>query len=320
MPTRFQLHPQAQAMVDALAAGPALDYSRLSAAAFRSVFEVPAPSIARDDSVHISNELIDMAHGTIPVRIYRPQEQGPWPMTLYLHGGGFVIGSPAMTDGICAALAAQAGTLVISPHYRLAPESPFPAGPDDAAATLAWMHAHAAALGGEATRIAVAGDSSGGNFAAVLAQRARHQGPALRHQLLLYPVLDCRFDTASYGEFANGCFLTANMMKWFWRQYLGQASSGGDPSSLALARDMRVSPLQQAVLAGTCSATILTAECDVLRDEAEAYARALAAAGVRVDLRRWPGQIHGFLLMQGQVDDADLALAEAAAALKRAFE
>jgi acetyl esterase len=230
-------------------------------------------------------------------------------MTLYFHGGGFVIGSPDTTDGICRTLAERAHCLVISPHYRLAPEAPFPHGLDDCRRALKWAHDHAREIGGVAKKISLAGDSSGGNFAAVIAQMSRADGPLLCHQLLLYPVLDRNFDRPSYREFEEGYLLSAELMRWFWRQYV--------PADLAA--DWRVSPARQVDLNGVAPATIFTAEYDVLRDEAEDYASRLRDAGVPTILKRWDGQIHGFLLQQGAIDDADAALSEAAEALREAF-
>jgi acetyl esterase len=168
---------------------------------------------------------------------------------------------------------------------------------------------HAGEIGGIAEKIAVAGDSSGGSFAAVLAQMAREDGLALRHQLLLYPVIDRNFDRPSYREFEKGYLLSAELMRWFWQQY----------ASEDFAEDWRVSPIRQIDLKSVAPATIITAEYDVLRDEAEDYAGKLREAGVPTQLKRWDGQIYGFLLQQGIIDDADAALAEAAQALKGAF-
>jgi len=200
--------------------------------------------------------------------------------------------------------------MVVSVDYRLAPEAPFPCALEDAISALSWARAHAEELGGIAGELAVAGDSSGGNLAAALAQVARDEGIALRHQLLFYPVLDCCFDTLSYATYRDGLFLTEAMMRWFWGQYLAQ---GGAPE------DWRASPLRRRNLSGLPSATIVTAEYDVLRDEAESYAERLRDASVAVEVRRWAGQIHGFLLFDGVVDDATTAVEEAGAALGRAF-
>lgn len=304
------LHPQAQAMIDAFASGPVLDYTKLTSSEFRAAFDVPSPAIPASDATRIEDHTIPGPAGPMRVRLYYPEGDGPFPITLYLHGGGFVIGGPETTDGICRALATGASSLIVSPDYRLAPEAPFPAGLDDCWAALIWAHDHAAVLGGIPTRMAIAGDSSGGNFAAVIAQMSRARGPALRHQLLLYPVLDHSCDTQSYAAFAHGYFLTAGMMRWYWRQYLAGGGKGDD---------WRVSPLRQQRLEDLPATTIVTAEYDVLRDEAEAYAARLINAGVPTAVRRWPGQIHGFLLQEGLIDDADAALAAAAEALRAAL-
>ncbi|MGO1073253.1 alpha/beta hydrolase [Lysobacter sp. CA199] len=307
------LHPQAQAMIEAYSPDPELDYAQLDAARLRGSFAIPEPAAPPREDVGTQTLHAPGATGPIPLRLYRPfakeGEAYALPITVYLHGGGFVLGDLDTTDGLCRSLAARARTLVVSVDYRLAPEAPFPAGLDDAYDALAWVAHHAAELGGDGERIAVAGDSSGGNFAAALAQRARDDGPRLRHQLLLYPALDAACTHASYREFAHGYFLSAPMMQWYWRQYLADA----DPA------DPRASPLRAPDLRGLPPATVFSAEYDVLRDEAEAYAQALIAAGVAVGSKRWDGQIHGFLLQQGRVDAADTAIEEAAAALRAAF-
>ncbi|QCI63449.1 alpha/beta hydrolase [Phreatobacter stygius] len=309
------LNAQIQAIIDAAgAARPAdvapIDFTTISGADFRATFVPPAPSAAPVVLPRVEDLMIAGSRGPMAVRLYYPWGDGPFPITLYFHGSAFVVGSPDLTDGITRTLARDAGTLVVSVDYSLAPEAPFPAAVDDAHAALAWVHDQAGEIGGIATRIAVAGDSAGGTIAAVLAQESRHGGPPVRHQLLFYPVLDCAFDTPSYQANAEDPFLSRNMMRWAWRQYLP------DPG---LAAQVRASPLRQTDLAGVPPATIFTAEYDVLRDEGEAYAAALEKAGVAVTLKRWPGQVHAFLLMQGAVDDADIALGEAAAALRRAL-
>lgn len=304
------LHPQAKAMIDAFGAGPARDFATLTAAEFRAAFSVPAPVGQVFETNRTERRIIERPHGPMSVKLYYSEGDGPFPMTLYIHGGGFVVGTPDTTDGICRTLADEARSLIVSPDYRLAPEAAFPAGLEDCWATLQWATDNADALGGIATRVAVAGDSSGGNFAAVIAQMARNRGLALRHQLLLYPVLDCNFGTSSYAEFARGYFLTSEMMQWFWRQYL--------PAD-ANKNDWHISPLRQDTLADLPATTIVTAEYDVLRDEAEAYACRLILAGVPTSVRRYQGQIHGFLLQQGAVDDADIALGAVAEALRSAI-
>ncbi|MCM8735253.1 alpha/beta hydrolase [Azospirillum sp. A1-3] len=297
-------------MIDAFSEGPALNYSILTAQEFRAAFDVPAPLFQTTDSVKIKQRTVARPDGAVRVRLYYPEGGGPFPITLYIHGGGFVIGTPETTDGICRTLAARAKSLIVSPDYRLAPEEPFPAGLEDCWATLQWALDNANALDGIVERVAVAGDSSGGNFAAVIAQMARNCGLTLKHQLLLYPVLDHNFQTPSYSEFAQGYFLTSEMMRWFWRQYLPAHAEDND---------WRISPSRQETLEGLPAATIITAEYDVLRDEAEAFACRLILSGVPTAFRRYQGQIHGFLLQQGAIDDADAALCAAAEALRLAL-
>ncbi|MBN8944284.1 MAG: alpha/beta hydrolase [Rhizobiales bacterium] len=304
------LHPQVQAVIDAAAAAAPIDFTTITAAELRARFVPPSPSAAPVALPKVEDRMIAGSRGPMAVRLYTPEGRGPFPITLYFHGSAFVLGSPDLTDSLCRTLARDSGTLIVSVDYSLAPEAPFPAAIEDAHAALRWAHDQAEAIGGIASRIAVAGDSAGGNIAAALAQASRHGGPPVRHQLLFYPVLDCAFDTPSYEANADDPFLSRDLMRWAWRQYLP------DP---ALARDARASPLRESDLRNIPSATIFTAEYDVLRDEAETYAAALAEAGVPVTLKRWPGQVHAFLLMQGDIDDADIALKEAAAALRAAL-
>jgi acetyl esterase len=224
----------------------------------------------------------------------------------FFHGGGFVSLGLDSHDALCRRLAKLSGALVVAFDYRLAP---FPAPVHDAITALRWLHQNAAVLGGDAQRLAVAGDSAGGNLAAVACQQLRNEPACPRHQLLFYPVLDGAADSASYREFAEGYFLTAELMRWFWQHYL----AGADPLHVC------ASPARQPNLAGIAPSTIFTAECDPLRDEAETYAQALAAAGCEVTLQRWDGQFHGFASLLGLLPAADAALEQGAAALRQAL-
>ena len=246
--------------------------------------------------------------GPIPVRVYRPGS-APAPVLVYLHGGGWVLGSVVTAHGVCATLARSSGCAVVSVDYRLAPEHRFPAAVEDAWAATAWIAEHAEEIGGRPGALAVGGDSAGGNLSAVLALRARDAGLPLALQLLVYPVLDADLDTSSYREFADGYWLTRYAMEWFWEQYLPE----GDRFQ------PEASPLRAPDHAGVAPACVITAEYDVLRDEGEAYARRLAGAGVPVTLSRYDGQIHGFFRLPGVIDRARDALDEAAAALRAAF-
>jgi len=304
------LDPQAKALLDAFAAMPAVDFSSIDAPQYRAMMNGPSIFAPGDAVAQVENRSIPGPGGPLAIRLYRDESGGNLPITVFFHGGGFVIGNLDSHDNICRCLARRAGSLVVSVDYRLAPETRFPGAVKDACAALAWVHRNAREIGGDASRIAVAGDSAGGNLAAVAAQHWRDHGPALRHQLLLYPVTDWRADTESYRNYAKGYFLTWDMMNWFTKQYL--------PDMLA-ADDLRASPLRSRDLSGLASATVITAVYDPLRDEGEAYAKAMRAAGVAVELHRWPGQIHGFASMLGVLDNADQALSTAAQALREAF-
>ena len=247
--------------------------------------------------------------GPVRVRVYRPEGKEPFAGLVWFHGGGWVVGSLDSHDRICRALCRRAGSLVCSVDYRLAPEHRFPAALEDAWAAMRWAADEAAALGLDPARLAVGGDSSGGNLAAAVALRARDAGVPLALQALVYPVTDHRFDTGSYEEFADGYGLTREGMRWFWEQYLGP---GGDFSL------PEASPLRAFDLRGVAPALVQTAEADVLRDEGEAYARRLEQAGVPATLSRYEGMVHGFLRHGGVVARAHAALDEIAAALRAA--
>lgn len=247
----------------------------------------------------------------IRLRIYRPNDRSDCGALVYFHGGGWVIGSLDTHDDVCRKLANALDHVVISVDYRLAPEYPFPAPLHDCLRAVEWVHAHAHQLRIDADRLAVGGDSAGGNLAAAVA----NIGPVpLRFQMLIYPVTDAGCDTASYRDNAQGYRLTANGMKWFWDHYLsGSEGSRSDP---------RVSPLREdpTTLAAAPPALVITAEYDPLRDEGEEYARALLDAGVPCSLTRYYGQIHGFFSLSDMCDDGHAAIHHAAAITRRALE
>lgn len=241
----------------------------------------------------------------VPVRIYRPGGPGPHAALLFIHGGGWVVCSLETHDPLCRHLCVAAGAVVVSVDYRLAPEHAFPAASDDCLAALRWLAANADALDVDATRIVVAGDSAGGNLAAVTALRARDAGgPALAGQLLVYPVTDRPGRHPSYAENDRDYGLTTAGMAAYWAHYAA-------PEGAPLAEPLR------AELAGLPPAFVLTAEYDVLRDEGEAYAERLKAAGVSTEAKRYPGMIHGFFSFPGIIPGATEAVADAAAWLRR---
>ncbi len=257
---------------------------------------LPVPSV--------TDLTVDGAAGPLPARHYTPDKPGgPHPLLLFLHGGGFIVCDLDTHDQVCRLLCRRAGVQVLSVAYRLAPEHPFPAAVSDAWAALCWAAGNAARLGADPARLAVGGDSAGGNLSAVVAQRAaREGGPALALQLLLYPAVDRTTPYRSLELFADGFFLTRAEIDWFDRNY-SSPEDRGDP---------RLSPLRGADLSGLAPALVVTAGFDPLRDEGEAYAAAMAAAGTEVRLRRHSGMIHGFANMIDLSRSARAALVEVA--------
>lgn len=251
------------------------------------------------------------ADGSRAARIYRPQGEGPWPTLLFIHGGGFTIGDLEGYDWQCRMLCEGAGCVVVSIDYRLAPEDPFPAGLDDARAALAWTFENAAELGGDPRRVAIGGDSAGGNLSAVLAQETRGSDPGLLAQLLIYPATNMSHDEstmpASVAENAEGYFLTLEDMMWFQAGYVPEGTDTSDP---------RLSPALAEDLTGLPPAVVATAGYDPLRDDGRAYAQALAAAGNDVRDLRFDSMIHGFFALGPISEAADAASAEIVAAFR----
>ena len=306
------LDPQCHQILDQLVAGGLAPLHTQTVAQARAFMEsmrglhgpqAPLP-VVRDTAIP------GMA-GTIPARFYRPVADGVLPLLVYFHGGGWVIGSLDTHDDVCRDLAAQAGCAVLSVDYRLAPEHRFPAAAEDCFTATRWAAQNAAGLAIDPRRLAVGGDSAGGNLAAVTALMARDQGgPALRFQLLVYPVTCGRMDSPSIHENADGYLLTRDAMVWFWDHYAPAPADREQPYA---------APLRAADLSGLPPALVITAEFDPLRDEGEAYARRLQASGVPTTLHRYDGQIHGFLTMGALIDQGHAALAESAAALRAAL-
>ncbi len=248
--------------------------------------------------------------GGIPARVYAPSTQRGLPTLVYFHGGGWVIGSLDTHDDLCRYLARESGCLVVSVDYRLAPEHKFPAAVDDAWAATRWIAANAKALGGNGDRLAVAGDSAGGNLATVMCLLARDGGgPPLRYQLLIYPAVAHDFSGPSMQAYGEGFLLTTKGMHWFWDHYLSRPED---------ARDVRASPMLAPSLAGLPPALVAVVEYDVLRDEGEAYAQRLKKEGVATRLVRYDGMIHGCAGML-VVDGARKMLGDFALALKQAL-
>ncbi len=240
------------------------------------------------------------AQGNLEARVYRPEGEGPFPTVVFFHGGGWVIGDLDTHDNMARHVCRGSRAVVIAVDYRLAPEHPFPAAAEDAVAAARWVAQHLDELGGNG-RLAVAGDSAGGNLAAVVAQQLHADGTPLVGQLLIYPAVDAGGEYPSRVQNARGYMLEQPSMDWFYGHYAGTWDDAKDP---------RLSPLHAADLAGLPPAVIVTAEFDPLRDEGEAYGRALEAAGVHVDVTRYDGLIHGFFDMGGLSPAAKSAIEE----------
>ena len=257
----------------------------------------------------VDNREVPGPAGSIPIRVYHPAAAAsPGPALFYIHGGGWVIMDLESHDPICRALANGLGCRVVAVHYRRAPEDPFPAAVDDCFAVLRWIADHGAEIGVDPTRIAVAGDSAGGNLSAAMTLLARDQGgPVIRAQVLHCPVTNHAFETPSYKENADGYFLTAELMHWFWGHYVSDDADGRNPLA---------SPLQAADHSGLPPALIQTAEYDPLRDEGEAYAERLRRAGVPAEYTLYPGVVHDQWLMMGVVPKGRAALDEAVSFLR----
>jgi acetyl esterase len=259
---------------------PSVAQARAGLRAFTAGLRSPASTVPVESVAELT------VAGELPGRVYRPDSPGPVPTVVFFHGGGFVLGDLDTHDGLCRWICRDVGAVVLAVGYRLAPEAPFPAAPRDCVAATRWAADHVGALGGDAGRLAVAGDSAGGNLAAVVAQVCRDEaGPALAAHLLICPATDLT-DTAYPSRVDNsaGLLLSADDMRWFAACYLGPDQDRSAPLA---------SPLR-GNLAGLPPAVVVTAEYDPLRDEGDAYAHALAAAGVPVTRHRFAGLIHGF--------------------------
>jgi acetyl esterase len=310
--TATALDPHAKAVIDLVIKSGRPPYHQLAPKDARQMFRETRP--ASTPPAPEIGAVKDLTADGIPLRLYRPlgvAATTPLPALVYFHGGGWVIGDLETHDVLCRQLTAGAGIGVVSVDYRLAPEHPFPAALDDAWAATRWVAARASELGLDAGRLAVGGDSAGGNLAAVVALLARDRGgPAIALQSLVYPVTDVAAESQSYADFADGFMLTRDSMRWFIAHYL---AGGSD------AADWRVSPLRAPSLAGVAPAVVVTAGFDPLRDEGDAYARRLREAGVRVDAVCYGGMIHGFVPMGRLIETGNRAVAHLAATLRQAL-
>ncbi len=306
------LNPAVAALLGMMAEAPQIDFET---ATVEDVREAYGQSMAIGEPIamaRVEDVVIPLEGRSLDARLYVPNgSQETPPLVVFYHGGGWVIGDLDSHDGTCRALARASKASVLSVAYRLAPEHRYPNAPLDCFDALDWASRNGGALGVDSSRLAVAGDSAGGNLAAVVAIMARDQGLTLRHQSLIYPVTDYDFSTPSY--LANGggeYFLSTEGMKWFWLHYLGGGAAENSPLATVL---------QTPDIEGVAPATVITAEYDPLRDEGNAYADKLKAAGVAVDAATAPGMIHGFFSMFEMVPDANLWIDRAGANLAKAL-
>ena len=315
-PSTTALDPQARAVIDLVIRSGRPAYNQLSPKDARQLFRETRPaSTPTPPQIGMVRDLTaDGPLGPIPLRVYRPAgvpASTPLAVLVFFHGGGWVIGDLETHDVLCRQLTAGSGVSVVSVDYRLAPEHKFPAAVDDAWAATRWVVAHAGELAVDASRLAVGGDSAGGNLAAVVALLVRDKGaPAIAVQVLIYPVTDLVGETRSYRDFAEGYLLTREGMRWFIAHYLTAEAEAGD---------WRASPIRAQSLAGLPPALIVTAGFDPLRDEGEAYAERLRDAGVRVDSVCYGGMIHGFVPMGRLLDTAGRAISLIAGSLSQAL-
>jgi len=308
------LDPQAQAVIDLVIKSGRPAYNTLSPKDARQLFREtrPASTPTPPEIGAVRNLVANGPGGPIPLRVYRPAGVAAsvaLPGLMYFHGGGWVIGDLDTHDVLCRQLTAEAGVTVVNVDYRLAPEHKFPAGADDAWAATRWTVAHASEFGVDAGRLAVGGDSAGGNLAAVVALQARDAGaPIIKLQVLVYPVTDVAAESRSYQDFSEGYMLTRESMRWFTAHYLAAAGQ---------ANDWRVSPLRASSHAGLPPALVVTAGFDPLRDEGAAYAAKLQQAGVLVDYVCYGGMIHGFAGMGKLIETGNRAVSHIAATLRQ---
>lgn len=310
------LDPESQRLIDLMAAANRPAWNTLSPQAARDLYLSLRPGAQgpRPAEVTVVDRTIPGPAGDLPVRIYRPASapaDAKLPALVYAHGGGWVFGNLDSHDVLCAQLALEAGIAVFHVDYRLAPEARFPGAFDDVVAALKWVAAHGVSVGIDPTRLAIGGDSAGGNLAAAVSLWARdHGGPKLLMQLLAYPVTDAVARTESYRHFEDGYGLNAVTMEWFFDHYTPDKTSRGD---------WRVSPLRAASLAGLPPALVVTAGYDPLRDEGRAYAWRLQQEGTQADLVEFGGMLHGFLSSPMLLHGARRGTTICAAALREAL-
>ncbi|MFT5209996.1 MAG: acetyl esterase [Flavobacterium sp.] len=296
-------------VLDEMAASGAPSINALSPTDGRIMYRAMQEGATKEDIAEVRDAQVE----DIPIRIYRPSSDVKLPCLVYFHGGGWVIGDLETHDSLCRSIAKASDCMVIAVDYRLSPEHPYPAPLEDCIQVSKWVVDNASEL--NISQIAVGGDSAGGNLATSVCLKFRDGAlgdeykNSIVHQLLIYPVTDAAMDTTSYTDNADGYMLTRATMAWFWDHYLGKQDK----------KDPYVSPLHANNLEGLPSATVLTAEYDPLRDEGEAYAKRLEAAGIKVCQKRYDGLVHGFATMADLLEEAREAIKLIGSELRKAF-
>ncbi|WP_169546278.1 alpha/beta hydrolase [Sneathiella aquimaris] len=311
----MNLDPQAKWVLDIAEQIGAPPFEEMTATEAKAAYEKRAVKLTKKDvpTGGITDLAIDGPNGAIPIRLYTPVDASEkLPVLVYYHGGGWVVGSPDTHDALCRIISNQGPFIVLSVDYRMGPEAKFPAAIEDAYAAYQWTIASIKDHGGDPSRIAVGGDSAGGNISAVISLLARDnsiQSPTA--QWLIYPATNMEMQTASHRDFADGYFLTNALMTWFQNHYLRRADDRSD---------WRASPLIADSLANLPPALIQTAGFDPLKDEGKAYADRMSAEGSKAAYTDYPGMIHGFINLGGAIDTAQVAIDEGVTYLQRAFK
>jgi len=307
--TAAAAHSQVKAVVDKMTAAGVIHLTTVDQVRKAYLF-YPTLSGTPEQVFHVENRSIPGPGGNIPVRLYVPREGRDLPIFVFFHGGGFVAGSLDTHDALLRAVANRCGCIVVSVAYRLAPESPYPAAPEDAYAAAKWVSEHAADIGGDARRIAVGGDGAGGNLAAVVTLMARDRGgPHLIYQVLIYPTLNAIMQASGYTS--KDPILTPDVRTAILAAYVPLTKDLQDPY---------ISPVAAKSLKNLPPAFLVTDQDDPARDEGDAYSRRLAEDGVKVKVSRYPDMIHNFVLMAGELDAGKKAIEEISEALKNTFE
>ena len=307
----MSLHPQVESVLTLINNAARRDYHEMPAHEARAIHDLNAPilNLAADELVHIRDITIPGGDGLRPARVYADREPHNLPVVLWLHGGGHTIGSLDGYDPICRRLARDSGALIVSLDYRLAPENKFPAALDDAFAALLWLRENADNIGGDRARLALAGDSAGGNLSAVCALLARQQQlNELKAQVLVYPAVASHLDFESHDLFGDGYLLSVASIRWFQAQYLNHEDERND---------WRFAPLLAQDHSALAPAMVMVASHDPLRDEGIAYARQLEGAGTHVELVQHHGMIHAFWSLAGAIDEGARSIRQAGTFLRR---